>query len=223
MHLGKKRRWWQGSRRLSPRHMKWNILQRRPRWKKKMATSTGNLKLALQKNMMSSAKPQPSTFLWNKWETFWRPMALILLALILKLQEDGWFWFKIRPFLESRFSLLMTQLQLPPFWTAKTCCFMVHWTNARFAMGVWSLMADVMFAEGSTVSGLVALSAPETLQGNRNPLSYLILFRTLWLQTWQFSLLFILFFLRCVFHCCCLYPKILSFSSFCWLVFLCLP
>lgn len=66
---------------------------------------------------------------------------------------------------------------------------MVHWTNARFAMGVWSSMEDVMFAEGSTVSGLVALSAPETLQGNKNPLSYLILFRTLWLQMW-YSLYF---------------------------------
>jgi len=59
---------------------------------------------------------------------------------------------------------------------------MVHWTSALFAMGVWSLMADVMLAEGSTVSGLVAFSAPETLQGNRNLLNYLILLRTLCLQ-----------------------------------------
>jgi len=59
---------------------------------------------------------------------------------------------------------------------------MVHWTSALFAMGVWSLMADAMSAEGSIVSGLVAFSAPETLQGNRNPLSYLILFRTRCLQ-----------------------------------------
>lgn len=30
-------------------------------------------------------------------------------------------------------------------------------------------MEDVMLAEGSIVSGLVAISAPGTLQGKRNP------------------------------------------------------
>jgi len=49
-------------------------------------------------------------------------------------------------------------------------------------MATWSLMEDVMDAEVSTVSGLVALSAPENLQGKMNPLSYQILFRTLQFQ-----------------------------------------
>lgn len=71
---------------------------------------------------------------------------------------------------------------MPPFLAAKTCCFTVQWRSVRFAMAIWSLMEDVMLAEGSIVSGLVALSAPGTQQGKRNPLSYQILFRTLWFQ-----------------------------------------
>jgi len=49
-------------------------------------------------------------------------------------------------------------------------------------METWSLMEDVMDAKVSTVSGLVALSAPGTLQEKMNPLSYQILFRTLKFQ-----------------------------------------
>jgi hypothetical protein len=66
--------------------------------------------------------------------------------------------------------------------TAKTCCFMGCWRNARFAMAIWSTLVHAILAVDFIVSGLLAPSAPRILLGKKNQPNYQILFSILQFQ-----------------------------------------